>query len=135
MASASLEQQPSPRRLRLTTPQALWLTAQVAVLAGVVWAQFFQRPDTWDRFWCDALGMRQAVGAAVLLLVNFAALAGGCCALNRSAGAAAGPRALLRGALAGVLYGVCFVALYLPALFVLLIGPAAVNLRATLLSP
>jgi hypothetical protein len=35
-------------------------------------------------------------------------------------------------ALLSLLYGVCFLVLYLPVLFVLLIGPSAIQIGATL---
>ena len=124
---------PSLRRPSLTTPpQAFWLTAQAAFLVGVVAWQSAVHSDAMTLFCTDASGIKLAIVAALLTGANFACLLGGFWLLNRMTGPG---RGLLRNGLLGLLCCVTSVLFYLPALFTLWVGPAAIQIRTLMLQP
>jgi hypothetical protein len=117
---------------RLIAPRRFWLMFQALALAAAVAWQFIGNAERARLFWSDPLGFKMGVAALVLLGFNFALLLGGWLALDRLPGTSRA-QALLGRVVEVLLCGACFVLLYLPALFVVLVGPAALTIRATLL--
>jgi len=130
MATETLNSPPLVRRRPLTGPQAMWLLFQAVLLLSLTGRQFFAQADSLSLLWTNAAGVRMAVAALVILLLNFAALVGGFFVLNL-----ARQRGLGQTVLQAFLCVGCFLLLYLPSLFVLLVGPATVNIRNTMLRP
>ena len=131
MTTETLNATPLGHRRPLTGPQAMWLLFQAVLLLSLTGRQFFaQSPNSLSLLWTDPAGVRMAVAALVMLLLNFAALVGGFFVLNL-----ARERGLGQTVLQAFLCVGCFLLLYLPAFFVLLVGPAAVNIRNTILQP
>ena len=130
MATVSSDQ-PLASGQRVTSAQRLWLGMQAAFLVSAIAWQCAMNLPALREFCTDRTGITMAATALLLLVVNFAGQLGGFVALNRSIEA----RPPLHHVLVGLLCGGCFVLFYLPSLFVLWIGPAAVHIRATLLAP
>jgi hypothetical protein len=116
---------------RLTTIQSFWLSIQVAVLLGVVACQLARNFDAAALLWTAATGIRLTLWALVLIAGNFVALWAGAWAIRRVFRAESGiqPFAWLTALYVGCLYF-----LYLPALFILWIGPSALQIQANLLN-
>jgi hypothetical protein len=117
---------------RLISPRRFWLLFQALSLASAVVWQFTGNAERARLFWSDPLGFKTGVAALVLLAFNFVVLLGGWLALDRLSSTSRA-QALLAQMVEVLLCGACFVLLYLPALFVVLVGPAALTIRATLL--
>ena len=118
---------------RFNSFQLAWLMAQAAGLVGVVFWQFAHKPQAMKVFLSDPTGNDLAVSALLLIVLNFAILLGGWSILHRLANASLRGRLLLHQALAGILSVACFVCCYVPVFFLLLIGPATVSFRNTML--
>jgi hypothetical protein len=120
---------------RLTSPQLCWLMVQSAGLACVLVWQFSSKPEAVKLFWSDPTGNHLAVSALLLTALNFAILLGGWSILHRLANASLRGQLLLRQVLPGMLCVACFVCCYIPVFFILLIGPATLSIRNTMLAP
>ncbi len=134
MATATLPREPLARWSPLTTLQSFWLSLQAALLLGVTSWQCCTNYEMVRLLWSDPTGARMGVAAMVLLLVNFLALPGGYWLLNRSSSTLGQGRTVLRTTLTTLLSVACFIGLYLPVVFVVLIGPSAVSIQNNLLS-
>ena len=104
---------------------ALFLVPVVAV-ALIGWQQYQVRPEYVRLLWADSSGARMSAVAAGWALVVATACLAGAAAVNRSA-VRAGWSAGRAGLLAGLLVAWGTVGC-LPALYVLLVGPAAVQI-------
>ncbi len=135
MATLSTNQTLGEHAPLLTSPQLFWLALQATMPAGLILWQVASDAAPLKLFWNDPLGIKLAVGAGTLLVLNFAALLGGWFALNRLARAFLAQQTVLRNVLQGCLCAGCFVLFYLPAVFVLLIGPAVLTINSTLAHP
>jgi hypothetical protein len=115
-----------PTSQRLLTPwQWGWLALQLVVL-GV--AASVINEGNLPLLWQDPSGIQMVLWAIVLLVVNGLAFTGGCVLFNRFVAA----NHLVRLFLVGALATTCFFLLYLPVVFVLLYGPAAVAIQRNL---
>jgi hypothetical protein len=132
MSLASCAGPAQPSKDRLICPRRFWLMLQVLTLAGAVAWQFTGNAERARLFWSDPVGLKMGVTALGMLAVNFGILVGGWLAFNRLPRVSGG-QALLAAAAEVLVSGACFVLLYLPGLFVVLVGPAALTIRSTLL--
>ena len=96
----------------------------ILVTAGV------QRPAYLGVLWQRSAGFKMAVWASLLLTVGTAGYVAGCWCLNRAT-VLGGPRTLYRVLMAAIAVGYS-VFFYLPAVFTVLIGPAAVQIQNSL---
>ncbi len=133
MATAITANQPLDRGWRLTSAQQFWLVCQAAALVGIAFLQWLS--GALEIFLSDAVGSRLLGWAIVLSAVHFAVLAGGSIALNRLATSSMQGRPVLNKLLQSLLSGGCIVAFYAPTLFILMIGPSALAIRATMSAP
>jgi hypothetical protein len=132
MATDTLNPQSIQADAALTPPQVLWLITQGVLLGGAIAWQSIVNPDAMRVLQNDAAGIQMAVAALLLVVANFASLLGGFWGLNRLRGQG---KEVVRLVLLGSLSVGALVLLYLPALFVLLIGPSAMNIRTIMLQP
>jgi hypothetical protein len=133
LATATANSQTVIREPRLTSAQVGWLVLQVSLLAGMVLWQCLTDGEQMSKFWADETGRRLAFSGLLFAGVNFGLLMGGWLTLNRLAVTALKDRAVVQKVLAGILSVACFVCCYVPAFFIVLIGPAAVTIRSRLL--
>jgi hypothetical protein len=135
MSTASTNIKQSQRWPGLTSNQLYWLVLQGSALGGLTVWQFLTNFEEFTRFVADPAGRKLACSAAMLATVNFAVLLAGWLTLNRLSTSILQTRVLARRLLAGLLSVGCFLWCYLPAFFIVVIGPAAVNIRATMMAP
>lgn len=129
MASATLPPAATEStRLPLTAGQWGWLAIQAAGLLAVIGWQAAAQPDTFPLLWKDPVGVKMTSVACVVLAVHFMAQMAGYAVINRYA--RRGPGGLALAALVSV---VCLLLLYLPVVFVILLGPAAIRIQNTML--
>lgn len=114
----------------LTSGQILWFGFQSVVLAAIlVWSWLIDAPR-FSLLWQDSLGVTMIIQAGLLLLANFLMLTLGCIFLNRVIGLV---HSVPYCILSACLYGACFIFLYLPILWVVRLGPAAIQITRTLM--
>jgi hypothetical protein len=96
------------------------------LLAASLWSQTIQ-PEAFGLLWTEPAGRQMLIFAVGILSANAIILGVGSMLLERS-----GLGQTLRGLLAATLNIACFVLLFLPALWVLAIGPAVLQISQTL---
>ncbi len=116
----------SEARPLLTKVQLGWLAFQLVILATVAVGASMQNKD-FSLLWKDAAGQKMLLWAGIYLLGNVALFVGGCVVGNRWIGSR-----LWRNVLVVALAVAGSVFLYLPVLFVLLLGPAALAVQRQL---
>jgi hypothetical protein len=126
---------PARAALFLTRNQFSWLALQVAALVGMLLWQLVGQTEGMKLLFNDPTGIKLTVSAVLLLLLNFAILTGAYYGLNRFMSPEDQDRALLQRTMSILVAGGCFVLFYLPACFVLLIGPAVLSIRSTMMAP
>jgi hypothetical protein len=135
MATVSSNIQQHQRWPKLTSNQLFWLALQGSALGGLTLWQSLTNSEEFTRFLADPDGKKLAWSAVMLAAVNFGVLLAGWLTLNRLSTSILQTRVLARRALSGLLSVSCFVWCYLPAFFIVVIGPAAVSIRATMMAP
>lgn len=128
----SFAPQPHTRLARSPRPssgQLLALAIPVMVLAGVASTLLIQNRESLDPLWMDPMGIKMSVSAILWLGVGLVAYLGGCVMLNLFT---TEPR---RFNLNLILGAVCFALFCLPAVYVLQVAPAAVNIQRNLAEP
>lgn len=130
MATASLPSATLDRRFPLTAPQSVWLLLQFAMLLVLFGWQYFLNHERFALLRQDPLGVRMGLMAVALAALHFLVLTSGYVLFNsRLQG-----RDQSRTVLTMLLSVACFLLLYLPVVFVLVIGPAAVSIQNNLLA-
>ncbi|MBI3409039.1 MAG: hypothetical protein HY040_11885 [Planctomycetes bacterium] len=131
MTSAALpnEKQNGSRQPLFAPWQWCWLGLQVAGLGLAAWvAQAVYQEDV-SLLWRDPIGVKLVLSGGVMFLLNAILFLGGCAFVSRVIGSG---KPLLRAGLGLVLAGSCFIFFYMPALFVVLNGPAAISIQRSL---
>ena len=115
--------------------QLTWVGLQLLGLAAVGGVQYARDPDTFRLLWADPMGRKMLLTGGAVLAGGIALLLAACVPLNRWAGRDPRRRlALYRGLMVG-LGAFQFAAFYLPAVFALTVGPAAVAVPRELRGP
>lgn len=134
MASATLPPAATEStRLPLTAGQWGWLSIQAAGLLAVIGWQAAAQPDTFPLLWKDPVGVRMTSVACVVLAVHFMAQMAGYAVINRYTRREPGKPGVTSLALAALVSVGCLLLLYLPVVFVILLGPAAIRIQNTML--
>lgn len=133
MATTSLENPALGSSSQLTPTQGVGVLLQVAVLSGAAGWKYFTDLDTFQLLWSDPLGVKMTIGASLFTVANFVLLIVGCHLLNYYSETRWQDRPNVRNFSMGALWSISVVCLYLPALFVLLIGPTAIAIQRNLL--
>lgn len=113
----------------LTRRQWSWLVMQLLVVGVCLIISHLENPDRLRLLWQDPLGIRLSLIACGMLLTNALAFGAGCVLLNRWIGLQS---LVLRPTLVATVAGICLFFLYLPAVFVVLNGPAAISVQRAL---
>jgi hypothetical protein len=113
----------------LTCWQAWYLSALIGVFLVIVVTAGVQRPAYLGLLCQHSAGLKMAVMAGLLLGVGTAEYLVSCSCLNRAlARAEGGARTVYRVLIATIAVGY-FLFFYLPAVFTVLVGPAAVQIQ------
>src|SRR5262245_44676892 len=126
MTTAALTNDLSPRVRRPLIASWQWsvLIMQIVVLGvGAVIAQRVYQQDV-SLLWHDPLGIRLAASGGVMFLLNAVLFLGGCALVAKFVSS---DQRFLRSSIQIVLAAVCFFFLYLPVLFIVVNGPAAIS--------
>jgi hypothetical protein len=116
----------------LTCWQTWYLSVLIGVFLVILVTAGVQRPAYLGLLWQHSAGFKMAVMAGLLLGVGTAGYMVGCGCLNRAmARSEGGSRMLYRVLIATIAVGY-FVFFYLPAVFTVLVGPAAVQIQDSL---
>jgi hypothetical protein len=112
---------------RFTSLQTGWVAIQFVVYAAIVATA--QINGYLDILFREPIGQKMLAGAAICLVLNFGILIGGFVLFNRLVAPSYPSASKFAGAALSL---VCFVFLYMPAVFVILNGPAAVSIMLSL---
>lgn len=106
---------------------ALFVVEPLALLGAALWSQSTQ-PDSFRLFWTEPLGQKMLIQAGMFLAGNVVLLAGGCILIDRCLG----NEGALRHTLTALLHVGCGIFLFLPVIWVVMLGPAALHIARTL---
>jgi hypothetical protein len=101
----------------------------VALLVLYFAAFVILKPDYISLLWSDRMGVQMLIAAAVLFALGSAVFLGGCAVLNRAVGVSWASATLTQVALAIA----CVALFFFPAIFVVTVGPAAIQIQKNLL--
>jgi hypothetical protein len=116
-----------------TGGQLGWLGVQWAVIAVLGLFLAATKADYVTLLWSDPLGLKMAASAAGLLAVGSAIYLAGCLFLNRYGGRSPTGRGVGYWLFTAVFVPLCFVVFFLPAVFTIMVGPAAIQIQRQLL--
>lgn len=118
------------RKSFLTPIQWAWLVFQLVMLVYAGIRGYLMNQENFSLLWRESLGLKLLLWAGFLLLLNVLAFAGGSMLLNKFLPSR---QVVLHSALLSLLALACFYLLFLPVVFVLLNGPAALAIQRNLL--
>ncbi|MCI0682990.1 MAG: hypothetical protein L0Y71_12890 [Gemmataceae bacterium] len=130
LAQASVEQSSAATPATcagLTSWQLMLFVIQPLLLLAAAWWSWATQ-EAFFLLFTESLGQKMLVQASTYLALNAVALSAGCWLLNRFCA----EHHLVRHVLTSILHAGCCLLLFMPAVWVLIVGPAAVNVLRTL---
>lgn len=134
MATASPRPSVAGPWAHLNTAQRFWIVFQATVVLGFAAKQCLTNYDQFRLLWQEPTGLRMSAIALVLLVLHSVGLVGGYWLINHLTRRDGSQPGVLGPILNLALSVALFLLLYLPALFVVVIGPAALSIQKNLLT-
>jgi hypothetical protein len=116
-----------------TSDQLNCVAVQLLMIVGLFFGLFLFKHDYLSMLWTHPLGIRMLVGAVVLTVFNFGLYLLLCAMLNRCFPPGNKDMERKRNLLSCLLMTIHLIVFFFPVVFVLLIGPAAVQISENLM--